>query len=41
MIALDEMETIHFSDAIISGLPFIGEHCDLNILDQNYAIMSG
>lgn len=28
---LDEMETIRFSDMIITGVPFTGEHCDLNI----------
>lgn len=32
--AIDEMETIHFEDAVITGLPFIGEHSDLNILTK-------
>jgi L-ascorbate metabolism protein UlaG (beta-lactamase superfamily) len=32
--AIDEMETIRFSDAEITGLPFIGEHSDLNILTK-------
>jgi L-ascorbate metabolism protein UlaG (beta-lactamase superfamily) len=31
---MDEMETINFSDAVITGLPFIGEHSDLNILTK-------
>lgn len=35
VFALDEMETIRFSDAIITGLPFIGEHSDLNILTKS------
>lgn len=35
VFALDEMETIKFSDAIITGLPFIGEHSDLNILTKS------
>lgn len=34
VFALDEMETIRFSDAVITGLPFIGEHSDLNILTK-------
>lgn len=33
--AVDEMETIHFADAIITGLPFIGEHSDLNIITKS------
>jgi len=28
---LDEMESITFEDAVITGLPFTGEHSDLNI----------
>jgi L-ascorbate metabolism protein UlaG (beta-lactamase superfamily) len=32
VIELDEMETISFSDAEISGIPFTGEHSDMNIL---------
>ena len=35
VFALDEMETIRFSDAIITGLPFIGEHSDMNILTKS------
>ena len=35
VFAIDEMETIRFSDAIITGLPFIGEHSDLNILTKS------
>jgi len=35
VIAVDEMETIHFHDAEITGLPFIGEHCDMNILTKS------
>lgn len=31
VVELDEMETITFEDAAITGLPFTGEHCDLNI----------
>jgi L-ascorbate metabolism protein UlaG (beta-lactamase superfamily) len=28
---IEEMETIHFEDCTITGIPFLGEHCDLNI----------
>lgn len=35
VFAINEMETIRFSDAIITGLPFIGEHSDLNILTKS------
>ena len=34
IIPMDEMETISFSDAVLTGLPFIGEHSDLNILTK-------
>jgi L-ascorbate metabolism protein UlaG (beta-lactamase superfamily) len=34
VIAVEEMETIRFEDAIITGLPFMGEHSDLNILTK-------
>ena len=34
VIAMDEMETINFKDAVLTGLPFIGEHSDLNILTK-------
>jgi L-ascorbate metabolism protein UlaG (beta-lactamase superfamily) len=31
---ISEMQTIRFNDAIITGLPFIGEHSDMNILTK-------
>jgi L-ascorbate metabolism protein UlaG (beta-lactamase superfamily) len=31
VIEIDEMETIKFADTTITGIPFMGEHCDLNI----------
>lgn len=31
VIEIDELEEIRFGDAVITGLPFTGEHCDLNI----------
>ncbi|KIO74905.1 polyketide synthase [Pedobacter lusitanus] len=31
VIEIGEMETINFKDCQITGIPFIGEHCDLNI----------
>lgn len=31
VVAVDEMETIEFIDTTITGLPFTGEHSDLNI----------
>jgi len=34
VFSIDEMETIKFEDAIITGLPFMGEHSDLNILTK-------
>lgn len=34
VIPMDEMQTISFSDAVLTGLPFIGEHSDLNILTK-------
>jgi len=34
VIAIDEMETIEFVDSLITGLPFTGEHSDLNILTK-------
>jgi L-ascorbate metabolism protein UlaG (beta-lactamase superfamily) len=34
VITLDDMQTMTFSDATITGLPFIGEHSDLNILTK-------
>ena len=42
IIAIDEMETIRFEDAVITGLPFIGEHSDLNILTKScYLVQIG
>jgi len=35
VFAIDEMQTINFSDAVITGLPFIGEHSDMNILTKS------
>lgn len=35
VISIEEMETIHFHDAAITGLPFMGEHSDLNILTKS------
>jgi L-ascorbate metabolism protein UlaG (beta-lactamase superfamily) len=31
VIEIDEMEAISFDDCIVTGVPFTGEHCDLNI----------
>lgn len=31
---IDELETIHFADTEITGIPFTGEHSDLNILTK-------
>lgn len=31
IIELGEMETIQFEDCAITGLPFVGEHCDLDV----------
>jgi L-ascorbate metabolism protein UlaG (beta-lactamase superfamily) len=31
VIEIDEMETIKFNDCVITGVPFMGEHADLNI----------
>jgi L-ascorbate metabolism protein UlaG (beta-lactamase superfamily) len=42
VFAVDEMETIRFEDAVITGLPFIGEHSDLNILTKScYLVQIG
>ncbi|WP_212004921.1 MBL fold metallo-hydrolase [Chitinophaga sp. HK235] len=35
VVAVDEMETIKFVDTTITGLPFTGEHSDLNILTKS------
>jgi L-ascorbate metabolism protein UlaG (beta-lactamase superfamily) len=34
VVEMDEMQTITFCDAAITGIPFTGEHCDLNILSK-------
>jgi len=34
VIPIKEMETINFSDSTITGIPFTGEHSDLNILTK-------
>jgi L-ascorbate metabolism protein UlaG (beta-lactamase superfamily) len=34
VIELNEMENIQFGDTCITGIPFTGEHCDLNILSK-------
>lgn len=34
VFAIGEMETISFADATITGIPFTGEHCDMNILTK-------
>jgi len=31
VVELDELQTVKFADAAITGIPFMGEHCDLNI----------
>lgn len=31
VMEIDEMETIHFNSCTITGIPFLGEHADLNI----------
>lgn len=31
VIEIDELEEVRFGDCVITGLPFTGEHCDLNI----------
>ncbi len=31
IIELGEMESVSFDDVVITGLPFIGEHCDLDV----------
>jgi L-ascorbate metabolism protein UlaG (beta-lactamase superfamily) len=31
VVEIDEMETIHFQDCVITGIPFLGEHADLNV----------
>ncbi|MEO5564598.1 MAG: MBL fold metallo-hydrolase [Chitinophagaceae bacterium] len=34
VIAINEMDTVRFEDTTITGLPFTGEHSDLNILTK-------
>lgn len=34
VIELDELETVSFADAVITGIPFTGEHSDMNILSK-------
>jgi len=34
VIELDEMETVTYADAEITGIPFTGEHSDMNILSK-------
>jgi L-ascorbate metabolism protein UlaG (beta-lactamase superfamily) len=31
VVEIEDLETVRFADATITGLPFMGEHCDLNI----------
>jgi L-ascorbate metabolism protein UlaG (beta-lactamase superfamily) len=35
VISIENMETVTVSEAVITGLPFIGEHSDLNILTKS------
>lgn len=35
VVAIDEMEEVRFEDAVITGLPFTGEHSDLDILTKS------
>jgi L-ascorbate metabolism protein UlaG (beta-lactamase superfamily) len=35
VVAISEMEEINFADMTITGLPFVGEHSDLNILTKS------
>lgn len=35
VVTIKEMQTINFSDAIVTGIPFTGEHSDLNILSKS------
>lgn len=42
VIAIDEMEKLHFADAAITGIPFTGEHSDMNILTKScYLVQIG
>jgi L-ascorbate metabolism protein UlaG (beta-lactamase superfamily) len=35
VMSIDEMETLTFSDSQITGIPFMGEHADLNIRNKS------
>lgn len=35
VVELGDMEKIHFEKCTITGIPFIGEHCDLNIQSKS------
>ncbi|MBC9914692.1 MBL fold metallo-hydrolase [Chitinophaga varians] len=42
VIEIDEMQEIRFEDAVITGIPFTGEHSDLNILTKScYLVQIG
>ena len=42
VVSIKEMETIRFSDAVLTGIPFTGEHSDLNILSKTcYLVQIG
>ncbi|MCW3465999.1 MBL fold metallo-hydrolase [Chitinophaga nivalis] len=34
IVSMEEMETLRFSDSVITSLPFTGEHSDMNILTK-------
>ena len=34
IIAMNEFEQVHFRDGLITAIPFLGEHCDLNIYSK-------
>lgn len=40
VFSIDEMATIDFEDAKITGIPFLGEHSDLNILSKACYLVS-
>jgi L-ascorbate metabolism protein UlaG (beta-lactamase superfamily) len=35
VVEMDEMDSVDFEDARITGIPFMGEHCDLNIQSKS------
>ena len=42
IIEVDDMESVYFSDVTITGIPFTGEHSDLNILSKScYLVQIG